>query len=287
MTATLLAPADRLANVAPQKIREVDVVTTAFQSVLSADMTYVSTPITSGSRLYEVLKRRGYTLPELIADKAVMLAEVIKPNVAEANEVAERLLHGIPGTTIISPAVFEARALGWGQSEYMALWLRVINQKVHRIAMLDGFAYSNGAVEELCEAILMQCGYRQRSDITVVRQDGSALSTDEAFAELVAAAYTLAERGFEARVLAETLHRLSWAQSEGRLTLSRDLHREAEWFLYESPELLSQLDPEFVSKCAASKVAKLREQEPTDVHLLRRRESFPESVRFRAIETDQ
>jgi hypothetical protein len=191
---SVLDPVNRLAGATPERVREVDVVSTAYSSVLSRHFTYVSTPITSGRRLYEAVRRSGLPLPEFLANKQAMKEEVIRPNVEHANEVAYRLMDRF-NAPAIAPSVFEARALGWGQDDYMALWFKVINEKVTLTAMLDGWEYSNGACEEVTESFLMQAGFRGRTTIVVKREDGTALKAAEVFHRLVAAMYDLQQYG--------------------------------------------------------------------------------------------
>jgi hypothetical protein len=231
------------------------------------------------------MKRHGQTITEFAANKQAMLEEVIKPNVAGAIAISHQLLDQF-GDAVVSPAIFEARSLGWGQDEYMAMWLRTINDKITRIAMLKGWAYSNGACEELCEAFLMQAGYRTRTNIVAVREDGQPISVSEAVSELLEAISTLERGGFVPRVPAEVLHRLMYAQSEGRVEIDGLLSIYANDLLYERADLLSEVDPRFVSSCATSKVRALREGKPADLHLLRTRESLPDSVDFTTISKD-
>jgi hypothetical protein len=197
----------RLAGSDPQRIGEVAAVGTAYDSVLCADFTYVSTPITSGEALYRAMDRAGVADPDAFRrDRARFSSEVLLPNIAAADAVARTML-GFGGA-VIAPAAFEARALGWGQDEYMGLWLDTIERKATRIAMVDGWAYSNGGAEEYLQAILMQAGRRDRSDIDVVDARGARIAHLDAIELIASAVSDLSSRGFRPRTLATVLHRL-------------------------------------------------------------------------------
>lgn len=197
----------RLVDSDPRRIGEVAAVSTAYDSVLCADFTYVSTPITSGAALYQAMDRAGVSDPdEFRRDCARFSSEVLLPNIAAADDVARTML-GFGGA-VIAPAAFEARALGWGQNEYMGLWLDTIERKATRIAMVDGWAYSNGGAEEYLQAILMQAGRRDRNDIDVVDARGVRIGHVAAIDLIVSAVSDLTSRGFHPRTLATVLHRL-------------------------------------------------------------------------------
>lgn len=280
----ILAPVDRLANTPIGGVREVDVVTTAFRSFKAKEITYVSTPITSGGKLYEAVKKSGKPLKEFTADKGRMYAEVIAPNIALAETVGDGLIENGFSTTVISPATFEAKQLGWTQDQYMALWLRVINEKVTRVAMVDGWEYSNGGIEELVEAFLMASGHRSRTNIDVVDERGAPITAAEAFERITEAMYDL-NNTYHAtpRVHAEATIRLNTYTKAGRPLLhgaSKKSLNEAGAFVREFPELLSQLDPAYIDQSSImdSKLWALRQEEPMDAHLMRPRESFGDNV---------
>lgn len=196
----------RLTDADPARIREIGVVGTAYDSVMAMDITYVSTPITSGAALYAAMDAAGVSDPaELRRDKAAFAAHVIEPNLKAAEAVAHAMVRD--GGAVIAPAAFEARSLGWGQDEYMGLWLDVIERRATRLALVDGWQYSNGGAEEYLQALLMQAGRRDRSNMRIIDARGGILSHVNALKQLAGAVADLIGRGFEPTVLARVLHR--------------------------------------------------------------------------------
>lgn len=196
----------RLRHADAGRIREVRVVGTAYDSVMGSSITYVSTPITSGAILYEAMDAAGVTsVEELKRDAAHFRAVVMDPNIAAADAVARRMAE--LGGAVIAPAAFEARSLGWSQDDYMGLWLDVIERRATRLAMVDGWHYSNGGAEEYLQALLMQGDRRDRTDIAIVDARGSVLDHLAGIRLLADAVADLLGRGFEPTVLARTLHR--------------------------------------------------------------------------------
>ena len=197
----------RLAGSSKERLNEVAVVATAYDSVLCADFTYVSTPITSGMALYRAMDEAGVTDPEVMRrDKDRFREQVLLPNIAAADEVARHMLTF--GGAVIAPAAFEARTLQWGQDEYMGLWLDTIERKATRLALVDGWEYSNGGAEEYLQALLMQAGRRDRTDIDIVDARGRCLPHLEAIALMANSVRSLARRGFHPTTLATVLHRV-------------------------------------------------------------------------------
>ena len=196
----------RLAAASPERLREVGVVGTAYDSVLAADITYVSTPITSGATLYAAMDAAGVSDPDELRRNGERFArEVVAPNIAAADAVARRMV-GMGGA-VIAPAAFEARSLGWGQDEYMGLWLDVIERRATRLALVDGWQYSNGGAEEYLQALLMQAGRRDRRDMEIVDARGDTLAHDDALDLLARAVADVHGRGFVPATLARVLHR--------------------------------------------------------------------------------
>jgi hypothetical protein len=196
----------RLKNSPPERIREITVVESAYDSVLCADFTYVSTPITSGVILYNALQASGLsTLEELRKDKDQFYHQVIQPNIKAAETVALKMLDF--GGAVIAPAAFEAKSLGWGQDEYMGLWLDTIERKATRLAMVDGWEYSNGGCEEYLQALLMQAGRRDRNNISIVDAKGEVIPHGVALEKIALAIKTLVKLKFTPTILIRVLHR--------------------------------------------------------------------------------
>lgn len=196
----------RLRHSSPERRREVGVVGTAYDSVMGCAITYVSTPITSGSALYAAMDAAGVTsVEELRRDAAFFRANVIEPNIAAADAVARAMVSF--GGAVIAPAAFEARSLNWSQDDYMGLWLDVIERRATRLAMVDGWQYSNGGAEEYLQALLMQGDRRDRSDIEIVDARGEVISHLAGLSMLAHALADLIGRGFEPTILARVLNR--------------------------------------------------------------------------------
>lgn len=198
----------RLKNSSLERIREVGVVGTAYDSIFAHDMTYISTPITSGAILYKLLADTGAkNIDELPKDKGFFFENVIKPNIDNAEIVAKHILD-LKGGAIIAPAAFEAKRFGWGQDEYMGLWFDVIEKKVTSIVLLDGWEYSNGAVEEYLQALLMQAGRRDRANIEIIDQRGNMITLPQACRSLGNAIDSLLGRDFKPITTAIVLNRV-------------------------------------------------------------------------------
>lgn len=196
----------RLTNSSPSQLREVGVVGTAYDSVFASEITYVSTPITSGAYLYAAMDAAGISDPEEFRrNREAFSREVIAPNLAAADTVAQRMVDF--GGAVIAPATFEARSLGWGQDEYMGLWLDVIERRATRLALVDGWQFSNGGAEEYLQALLMQAGRRDRNTMEIVDARGAVLSHADALNLLAEAVSDLVARGFQPITLARVLHR--------------------------------------------------------------------------------
>ena len=167
-TATIGGPSFFLKNVhdtgaslSDQHRKELSVVLSAFRSLRGdkrAHIGYVTVPVTTGKRFYDVLTREGVLTREELAVKrgsAFMYEEIIKPNIDESVRLVDQL--GLEEARIfIAPSVFEAKAFGWTDDAYMALWYRVIGEMagIHKLA--DGWAYSYGGLREVFFSLLLQ-----------------------------------------------------------------------------------------------------------------------------------
>lgn len=196
----------RLSATSDGRRREIGVVGTAYDSIISRSLTYVSTPITSGAALYAAMDAAGVTDPaELKREPGYFYDNVVAPNLAAAAAVADLLADA--GQAVIAPAAFEARSLGWSQDDYMGLWLDVIERKATRLAMVDGWEFSNGGTEEYLQALLMQAGRRDRHDIEIVDARGERVTHVAAMRLMAQAVENVTERGFDPKPIARVLHR--------------------------------------------------------------------------------
>jgi hypothetical protein len=127
-------------------------------------LAYVSMPITTGKRFYEVLTAEGVRSAKELAEKRgkdALFELVIKPNIAEGIALADEL--GARGDRLyIAPSVFEAKRWRWSQDAYMALWYCVQAELAGQHYLMDGWEYSTGGVKEVIFTFLMRFGFIQR-----------------------------------------------------------------------------------------------------------------------------
>ena len=207
----------------------VNIVIGAYRSILHP-IAYMSLPITSGKRCYEVLdKHKVKSMDELIKkDKDLLYGEIIKPNIEEGLVLAERLAEKsvLP---VVAPSIFEAKKQRWGQNDYMFMWFRVIEEKARKMYMKNGWEYSNGGSEEFVRAMEMQFGfinpsngmehfpkgtdlervYKELRQIKVFNEDEGELRLHDGFKMIKKAVLDLKERGFSSPTLCESLEKLA------------------------------------------------------------------------------
>lgn len=144
----------------PGKRDYVNIVLAAFNSFRSTTpVGYLSTPITSGQLLYQVLDLYGVkNLSDLAAiSNDILLNEVITPNASSGIALGDNLARAW-GMPIIVPPVFESARWrkynrDWEQKDYMHIWYQVIREMVGHMIMRDGWHYSNGGVSEFVHAV--------------------------------------------------------------------------------------------------------------------------------------
>lgn len=189
----------------------------AFGCVTADEIYYISTPISSGKRLYEYMKKKGFATPaEARKDREAFYQNVIAPNIQESLAWA-KIWDAKTSGVIIAPADFEKcrslKDVKWTQDDFMGMWLSLINDKVTHMVMQDGWAYSDGASEEYLQAICMQTGRRGRNNISVMDTDGKEIKLNEGILTLSAAFKDLHEQGLRPEGLAKTLARLLLLES--------------------------------------------------------------------------
>jgi len=134
-----------LQNSSSEMIVSLNIVRSAYRSIMKGDLIYVSMPITSGERYYNILESYGVfedqDLPE-----GVLYNEIIAPNIQEFTAIAKKIQNKNPNRTVIAPSIFEAKKQRWSQEEYMYLWYWVLQDKISTGVLADKF--SNGGSEE-------------------------------------------------------------------------------------------------------------------------------------------
>jgi hypothetical protein len=122
-------------------------------------LAYVSMPITSGKRYFDVLSAHGAKDADELAAKAgkgALYELVIKPNIQEGVAYADKLGLEKRDLLFIAPSVFEAKKWRWSQDAYMAMWYRVLGEMVGNHFMMPGWEYSTGGVKEVLFSLYMQ-----------------------------------------------------------------------------------------------------------------------------------
>lgn len=216
--AVMDAPVDQMRGAVPRRDAnlpdlhklEIQFSLAAFDTIKAKDVCYVSVPITSGARLYSHMDARGIKTPEEAKkDRDAFFKGVIAPNIDSGERMAETLAQK-NDCAVIAPTSFEKRfhsqkSTNWGQDEFMSLWIGLIDAKVTKMVMIDGWEYSNGSGEEYLQAALMQMGRAGRSNISVVDTKGEALTPDKTIRLMADAFKDVHRRGLKARNMAETL----------------------------------------------------------------------------------
>lgn len=121
---------------------------------------YVSMPITTGKRFYDVLiEARVKSAKEFIEKfgKEALYKEIIEKNVKEGIAFTD-VLGAKKKLLLIAPSVFDAKPLKWTDDAYMSLWYRVIGELAGTHVLMPGWEYSTGGIREVLFALLMQWG---------------------------------------------------------------------------------------------------------------------------------
>lgn len=200
---------DRLANSTKEMKDSIEIVLSAYRSVVG-DLTYVSMPITSGKKMYEILKSLGLKSQDELKTKMgndFIYEQLIKPNIKTGTRSAEEVAKVNVGP-VIAPAYFEARKQRWNQDEYMAMWLAMIEEKVNRVVLLDGWEFSNGGSEEYLHSVQMQAGFRSRTNMEIVSQDMKGVTLDKGTTLIGAALEKLHDQGCRSETLVDVFRSL-------------------------------------------------------------------------------
>lgn len=105
---------------------------------------YISSPITSGLRMYRHMRKHNLTKTSEI-DGGTLLEKIMYPNIKESVELSE-VIRTRGYRFIIVPGHFIAD--GWTQEHYLDLWTKVIRDFTHVVCFNAGWEYSNGCVRE-------------------------------------------------------------------------------------------------------------------------------------------
>ncbi|MBU6500286.1 MAG: DUF4406 domain-containing protein [Patescibacteria group bacterium] len=199
-------------DILPQERRaNIDIVSSAYSSVLG-DKAYLSMPITSGKRYYEILDHYGVKTVEELEKKipGALREEIIIPNIDDGKKFAERLAPELDSSLIV-PAIFEARRQRWTQEEYMVLWLRLLTKSVKEIYLLDGWEYSNGGAIEFARGLMIRYRFiEERNDrLLIYDHKKRPVSIEEGARKLTEAIKDLTRRGHQTSTLRKELGRVA------------------------------------------------------------------------------
>jgi len=155
-----------------KELADLGVVLSAYRSFRGRrrkHIAYISTPITTGRRFYEVLSQNGVKTQEELEKKLSPLdfvELVIKPNIHDGIAFADRLGKR-EDLLFISPSVFEAKQWRWTTNAYMSLWYRVISEFAGSLIVMDDWEYSIGSVKEVLFSMFMQWAVIKMSNIDI------------------------------------------------------------------------------------------------------------------------
>jgi hypothetical protein len=115
-------------------------------------VTYLSVPVTTGPLFVSWFRTTGKSLRNHPDYRAKHVADVIEPNVARSKENAEATRVAFPESMVVNPALLSVN--GWGQGDYLRLWLRFICASATRVVASEGWQFSFGCTLELATSVL-------------------------------------------------------------------------------------------------------------------------------------
>jgi len=135
---------------------EVEMVFSGTDCVLNGERAiYCSSELTTGVRLYEVLRehhlRTASELKEKLG-KQWFETNLFCVNMQHAADFAKTVRSSFAGDTmVITPAPFTAP--GWSQLEYLAFWETLIRSRIKAVWFNQNWEFSNGCAFELAVAV--------------------------------------------------------------------------------------------------------------------------------------
>ncbi len=201
-------------SISEENKKQIQSALTAFGSLKAKEVVYISSPISSGKRLYDYMDAcKCSTLEEAKKDWNEFFACVMLPNIEDGEDLSKALAEKSEGV-VIAPTSFENKNVkSWRQNEYMSMWISVIDRHVNRLVMIDGWEYSNGSSEEFMWAALMQMGFSSRKNIEIVDARGEILTLDQGLNLLSNALADMQKRGFQAKTIENVITMLLEAKT--------------------------------------------------------------------------
>ena len=184
----------------------VDEVTSAFDCYAPEDdCIYLSSEITSGERVFDLLRKHGASSREHLKEKLggiydELWNELMDGNLAEGRAFFERT-HSEGHRNLINPGPFYAR--GWTQEHYLYLWEWVIVHKCKEARFNSGWNYSNGCTLEYAISL--------RKGIRTLGEDGRPMKAEDATKRIEHALDEYDEAGIDATSIRKNLQRIKRA----------------------------------------------------------------------------
>lgn len=200
-----------LRRLPPERRANIEVVLSAYASVVK-QQAYLTMPVTTGKRYYELLDKYGAKSAAELEQKrpGAIREEIIMPNIEDGKRLGQKLQGGCVHALLV-PGVFEGRPQRWDQDEYMALWLTVLTRNIRRLYLSKDWEYTNGGSMEFARAVLIQFGCidSRREPMEILNHDGVPLDVTEGAHRLAEAIKDLGRRGHDTTSLTEELGRVA------------------------------------------------------------------------------
>lgn len=190
-------------------------------------LAYVSVPITSGQRFYEMkIEHPGMEMKEL-------MTQVMWHNYQMGNDQVGKVIERRRCPTLYPADLVPARQK-WRQEDFQALWLTIIAEFCTEVHLSPGWGLSNGGIEEAIHVFQLRLGlpkplaqspfYNTKGEeererdrmrrISLFDQNGEAVSADDLYKAIEECAKWLEVRGFSTDHHKKCLFTLSWTQKK-------------------------------------------------------------------------
>lgn len=135
-----------------------------------AGLSYLSVPITTGRRELELLLEFRCRPDDLrTKHRERWLADVVRPNEADAEVLAEKVRTLLPQVLVVNPA--HLHNPDWSQQEYARFWDNLVSTYATRLIAAPGWEFSRGARAEVRLAL--------RLGLPILDLEGRALHAED------------------------------------------------------------------------------------------------------------
>jgi hypothetical protein len=139
--------------------------------------TYVSGPITTGPHFINWYVQTGFCLVNgSSAYVDALRHEVVSVNQTKIEEVTRQTRR--TGRVVIEPATLEVK--GWGQTDYVSFWLKVIDAFAREMVMVPLWQYSLGCCAEFRHAIRTGVAVRDNRGESIDHETGTNMILEAA-----------------------------------------------------------------------------------------------------------